>query len=88
MSRRRAKASPRGKEEDVRTMAGLVTAGIISLVVVISVILAPIPQVGPEEGNQAPDFVADSYNGASWSCLLYTSPSPRDQRGSRMPSSA
>ena len=27
---------------------------------------------------------ADSYN----TCLLYTSPSPRDQRGSRMPSSA
>ena len=24
----------------------------------------------------------------SWLCLLYTSPSPRDQRGSRMPSSA
>ena len=23
-----------------------------------------------------------------WGCLLYTSPSPRDQRGSRMPSSA
>ena len=23
-----------------------------------------------------------------WFCLLYTSPSPRDQRGSRMPSSA
>ena len=23
-----------------------------------------------------------------WVCLLYTSPSPRDQRGSRMPSSA
>ena len=29
-------------------------------------------------------FVAGCYNG----CLLYTSPSPRDQRGSRMPSSA
>ena len=33
-------------------------------------------------------------NGKVWSlvyyidCLLYTSPSPRDQRGSRMPSSA
>ena len=26
--------------------------------------------------------------GAHRSCLLYTSPSPRDQRGSRMPSSA
>ena len=24
----------------------------------------------------------------NYSCLLYTSPSPRDQRGSRMPSSA
>ena len=24
----------------------------------------------------------------NWNCLLYTSPSPRDQRGSRMPSSA
>ena len=26
--------------------------------------------------------------GGSCACLLYTSPSPRDQRGSRMPSSA
>ena len=26
--------------------------------------------------------------GQAYSCLLYTSPSPRDQRGSRMPSSA
>ena len=26
--------------------------------------------------------------GLYWFCLLYTSPSPRDQRGSRMPSSA
>ena len=33
---------------------------------------------------------ADAYkaNAASYICLLYTSPSPRDQRGSRMPSSA
>ena len=29
-----------------------------------------------------------SYNTRAYSCLLYTSPSPRDQRGSRMPSSA
>ena len=28
------------------------------------------------------------YGGQSYTCLLYTSPSPRDQRGSRMPSSA
>ena len=28
------------------------------------------------------------YMFTGWACLLYTSPSPRDQRGSRMPSSA
>ena len=34
------------------------------------------------------EFV-NSKNGRSFiSCLLYTSPSPRDQRGTRMPSSA
>ena len=33
---------------------------------------------------EAHDFWVDDING----CLLYTSPSPRDQRGSRMPSSA
>ena len=27
-------------------------------------------------------------NDCPYACLLYTSPSPRDQRGSRMPSSA
>ena len=27
-------------------------------------------------------------DGVSWVCLLYTSPSPRDKRQSRMPSSA
>ena len=41
------------------------------------------------------NFVADIeklyetlFNTVSVTCLLYTSPSPRDQRGSRMPSSA
>ena len=30
----------------------------------------------------------ESDNPLAFNCLLYTSPSPRDQRGSRMPSSA
>ena len=30
----------------------------------------------------------ESKPGIGYPCLLYTSPSPRDQRGSRMPSSA
>ena len=36
--------------------------------------------------NQGYSIIA--HLGMSGSCLLYTSPSPRDQRGSRMPSSA
>ena len=32
--------------------------------------------------------IAFRFDGDLWLCLLYTSPSPRDQRGSRMPSSA
>ena len=32
--------------------------------------------------------VINENNAITVSCLLYTSPSPRDQRGSRMPSSA
>ena len=35
-----------------------------------------------------PKGVILSGSPASTTCLLYTSPSPRDQRGSRMPSSA
>ena len=31
---------------------------------------------------------ADFFDAGNGTCLLYTSPSPRDQRGSRMPSSA
>ena len=31
---------------------------------------------------------SSEHKGPRWPCLLYTSPSPRDQRGSRMPSSA
>ena len=32
--------------------------------------------------------VFDEFADETIACLLYTSPSPRDQRGSRMPSSA
>ena len=47
---------------------------------------------GGDFNNFFPDLFtfADGYNGNydNSGCLLYTSPSPRDQRGSRMPSSA
>ena len=40
-------------------------------------------------GFMAIDKICENLNAEQISgCLLYTSPSPRDQRGSRMPSSA
>ena len=39
-------------------------------------------------GIATEDLIAADLNGDGRVCLLYTSPSPRDQRGSRMPSSA
>ena len=39
-------------------------------------------------GNYVQLATVDSDNTPRCRCLLYTSPSPRDQRGSRMPSSA
>ena len=38
--------------------------------------------------DDAWDKFANLSHASSTACLLYTSPSPRDQRGSRMPSSA
>ena len=34
------------------------------------------------------NLTSGGFSTMGWACLLYTSPSPRDQRGSRMPSSA
>ena len=39
-------------------------------------------------GGKAVEAIARQPEAAGDICLLYTSPSPRDQRGSRMPSSA
>ena len=45
---------------------------------------AAVDALGLSEKNRAEAHA----NTQLFSCLLYTSPSPRDQRGSRMPSSA
>ena len=49
----------------------------------------------PASASLCSGFITGAWENATgkhhrflWSCLLYTSPSPRDQRGSRMPSSA
>ena len=41
-----------------------------------------------ENEIQDPQMSKDPNIAFQYTCLLYTSPSPRDQRGSRMPSSA
>ena len=41
-----------------------------------------------EEGYLEQGLSKEEAARRAWACLLYTSPSPRDQRGSRMPSSA
>ena len=38
--------------------------------------------------RQEAETLAEKIRNHGGNCLLYTSPSPRDQRGSRMPSSA
>ena len=45
-----------------------------------------LPIVEGSEGELGLDI--SKLRAQSKTCLLYTSPSPRDQRGSRMPSSA
>ena len=55
-----------------------------------------VDDLGLVEGFSGRSYVGDfdehghlyTYQSGSSACLLYTSPSPRDQRGSRMPSSA
>ena len=45
-------------------------------------------QIAPSPGQLKFIVIFGSLFLPFFSCLLYTSPSPRDQRGSRMPSSA
>ena len=47
-----------------------------------------LPEANPSPGVQLPTTPQEEPEPVSKGCLLYTSPSPRDQRGSRMPSSA
>ena len=73
------------------SLADRALLGAASLVAKTWPIAAKIFPEGPDiDTNQSlwaaqtPDYQA----GQPLNCLLYTSPSPRDQRGSRMPSSA
>ena len=48
----------------------------------------PLERITLAEQLKSAGYATDFFGKWHLSCLLYTSPSPRDQRGSRMPSSA
>ena len=54
----------------------------------VSGIYGPIVLAAENNGTHADLFASQNTNGNMSTCLLYTSPSPRDKRQSRMPSSA
>ena len=47
-----------------------------------------VAAAGAVDHDELTKLAGDYFGGVPTICLLYTSPSPRDQRGSRMPSSA
>jgi len=66
MARRRRMAAPKGRDDDVRLMAALVTFGVTSMILMAVMFLAPVVKVGPSEGELAPDFSAQAYSGGEW----------------------
>ena len=73
--------SPEGQEHLAKVLSSGATKGTIQQW------LSPSSFVMAKRTGDGEDF----WSGAAirfFDCLLYTSPSPRDQRGSRMPSSA
>ena len=69
MARRRRVAAPKGRDDDVRPIAALVTFGVTSMILMAVMLLAPPVKVGPSEGELAPDFSAQAYSGGQWEDL-------------------
>ena len=51
-------------------------------------VISSLPDMGKKETDEAIEAANNAWPAWRTSCLLYTSPSPRDMRRSRMPSSA
>ena len=66
MARRRRAAAPKGRDDDIRLMAALVTFGVTSMILMAVMLLAPVVKVGPSEGELAPDFSVQAYSGGEW----------------------
>ena len=88
----------------LRILLGVLLGGCAALTTTGTLAVAEADEPAPQVGSMCPAELADtmtllpdgttyvvcgqSDSGYLWTCLLYTSPSPRDRTRSRMPSSA
>ena len=56
----------KGRDDDVRIIAGFTLGSILTVLMLLIVMIAPPATIGPSEGELAPDFSADAYNGVNW----------------------
>ncbi len=66
MARRRKPLAKKGRDDDVRVISGFILGSILTVIMLVVVIIAPPATIGPSEGELAPDFSADAYNGVNW----------------------
>ena len=66
MARRRKSLAPKGRDDDVRYIAGFALGSILTAIIILVGAIAPPATIGPSEGELAPDFSTDAYSGASW----------------------
>ena len=79
------------KVQSIFTRSGLCLLGLLGLTLFVSPIAAQVFDSGPSDSalfDNVINIPSDPDIDNSSSCLLYTSPSPRDRQKSRMPSSA
>ena len=79
--------STRVRIESLRP-TGTTVPGILKTTGRLTATLRTLPFIEPGGSVHHQYHVSQNMNAHAEPCLLYTSPSPRDQRGSRMPSSA
>ena len=56
MTRRRKSLTPKGRDDDVRMIAGFAIGSILTVIMILVVIIAPPATIGPSEGELAPDL--------------------------------
>ena len=49
--------APKGRDDDVRIIAGFALGSILTAIMILVVVIAPPATIGPSEGELAPDLV-------------------------------